>query len=391
MVTFFDGYSRTGAAQNIWALICTVWMTSLIRWTSGKISITPDVLTAAVGENVILSVHHNGSILYFNWFRDGENTANQILGIISGSHPSVGPKSTGRERGLANGSLTITDVRKNDTGNYTVQMQLESEALQGATAQLIVYMPVSKPTVNINNLQPVENGGFITLNCDASSAAETIHWFFNKKPLLTIDTRIFLSANNQTLATTNVSRNDSGEYQCEASNPISSQRSDLLTVAVAYGPEKTTINPAGAQILQAGATITLSCSALSVPEIHRYEWFRNDSILIHHRWKLIITNATSKDEGNYTCVAHNTVTGQSGRASAWIAVLDAVPETDERPASPRLYPAAIAGIVIAVLVAVVLVGASVYFRRKKRTMALSTATENTKETQKNNIDRGESR
>ncbi|KAJ1133247.1 hypothetical protein NDU88_011544, partial [Pleurodeles waltl] len=186
--------------------------------------------------------------------------------------------------------------------------------------------PVTKPTVTSDNSHPVEYNNTVTMTCKTSEAAEKILWFFKNQDLLIDNTRIGLSANNQTLRISNVSRLDSGTYQCKAINTVSDNISDPQTLTVSYGPEDTKIDPSEANTLQAGETLTLSCNTRSVPEIDTYEWFHNN-ISLQFNKTLSVLAVSSKDEGNYTCAAHNNATSKSANASVFIAVKVPAPVT----------------------------------------------------------------
>ncbi|XP_078507133.1 cell adhesion molecule CEACAM6-like [Lissotriton helveticus] len=314
-------HGRWGWIDTAW--VTSVWVTSLFQCTAAQLSITPDVVTAAVGDTVTLSVRREGRFRYCNWFRGaGTDAKDQILGLFGSDPPSYGPKYTGRESVLPDGSLRITDVLTDHSGIYTVEMAVNSGWIQVATSQLRVHALVTKPTVTMTSLQPVEYKDTVTVTCNTSGAAETILWFFDRQHLLIDNTRIVLSQDNQTLKLTYVTRLDSGIYQCKASNPISDITSDPQTLAVSYGPEDTRIDTSGTQILEAGESFSLSCYTRSVPQIDTYEWFINDISLTFNKPQLSVVRVSSKDEGNYTCVARNTATGKSAKASVFIAVKD---------------------------------------------------------------------
>ncbi|XP_069057536.1 carcinoembryonic antigen-related cell adhesion molecule 6-like isoform X2 [Pleurodeles waltl] len=362
------------AGASFRALLHTVLMTSLLRWSAAQLSVSPDVVTAAVGETVTLSVGYRGRLQYFIWYRGGKANANEsILNVFGSGPPTPGPRYTGRETALPDGSLRIRDVQVNYTGSYTVQMNTDLGGLQDPTVQLRVYVPVTKPTVTSDNSHPVEYNNTVTMTCKTSEAAEKILWFFKNQDLLIDNTRIGLSANNQTLRISNVSRLDSGTYQCKAINTVSDNISDPQTLTVSYGPEDTKIDPSEANTLQAGETLTLSCNTRSVPEIDTYEWFHNN-ISLQFNKTLSVLAVSSKDEGNYTCAAHNNATSKSANASVFIAVKDRGPPDNPgntTSLSPLPIPA-IVGIVIASLLAVILVVVLVYYCRTKSSKVQST-------------------
>ena len=66
-------------------------------------------------------------------------------------------------------------------------------------------------------------------------------------------------------------------------------------------------------------TVELICSAKSIPAA-TYTWRFNDSLLSEKTTKLSITKALYKNSGNYTCEAHNSVTGKKAASSHFLSV-----------------------------------------------------------------------
>ncbi|XP_078509041.1 uncharacterized protein LOC144768902 [Lissotriton helveticus] len=140
MVNSLKSWRPGGRVHGRWGWIHTVWVTSLFQCTTAQLSITPDVVTAAVGDTVTLSVRYEGRLEYVAWFRGGGTRRDDVILSLFGSDPPVnGPQSTGRESLLPDGSLRITDVQTNHNGTYTVRMYAEPRGPQVAIAQLRVH------------------------------------------------------------------------------------------------------------------------------------------------------------------------------------------------------------------------------------------------------------
>ncbi|XP_078506507.1 LOW QUALITY PROTEIN: cell adhesion molecule CEACAM6-like, partial [Lissotriton helveticus] len=277
------------------------------------------VTNARVGETAIIPAPVNVNILTFGWYRGTVVDNPQLIYtyFVSTSGQVNGPQYTGRETGRPDGSLQIRDLLTSHTGNYTVNVTPSGAAPVTTTRLLRVYELVTKPTVTSEPSQLVENRGPAVITCDTSSAAVTILWSFNSTSAL--PGNIIPSPDNRTLTITNVSRGDSGIYQCVAMNPVSSSASDPQTLIVAYGPENMRIDPPTSQWLLVGDTLSLSCTAGSVPA-SQYQWHLNGTDLNSPGNTYIIEKVSSKDNGNYTCVADNTVTGLSAQASVSVTV-----------------------------------------------------------------------
>ncbi|XP_078509027.1 uncharacterized protein LOC144768888 [Lissotriton helveticus] len=143
MVNSLKSWRPGGRVHGGWGWIHTVWVTSLFQCTAAQLSITPDVVTAAVGDTVTLSLRYKGRVVYCNWFRGGGGGRDDFILYLDGSRPPPPPvyglQSTGRESLLPDGSLRITDVQTNYTGNYTVLMYMDPGGAHQATGQLRVH------------------------------------------------------------------------------------------------------------------------------------------------------------------------------------------------------------------------------------------------------------
>ncbi|XP_078507427.1 cell adhesion molecule CEACAM6-like [Lissotriton helveticus] len=278
-----------------------------------------DVVTARVGETATLPASVTTGILTFSWYRGTAVLPPQMIlsYVVPGFGVTSGPQSTGRESGYPNGTLYIRDLRTSDTGNYTLNVILTSGTPTESHKQLRVYEPVTKPTVTSEPSQLLENWGPAVITCNNSKAATTILWSFNSTSAL--PGNIIHSPDNRTLSITKVSRGESGIYQCVAMNLVSRSASDPRTLTVAYGPEDVKIYPTGSQVLQVGGKLSLSCTAGSFPGPH-YQWLLNGADLKRPGNTYTIEEVSSRDNGNYTCVAENTVTGLSVKASVFITV-----------------------------------------------------------------------
>ena len=75
-------------------------------------------------------------------------------------------------------------------------------------------------------------GGNVFFTCNATgNPAPTFRWTKNGS-VLTTGSRISLSSDNKQLTLTNVTREDSGQYVCEATNNVETVPSDSATLNV---------------------------------------------------------------------------------------------------------------------------------------------------------------
>nr|XP_043898193.1 opioid-binding protein/cell adhesion molecule homolog [Solea senegalensis] len=118
----------------------------------------------------------------------------------------------------------------------------------------------------------------------------------------------------ENLELTAVTKEQSGSYECIASNEISSPDVRTVQVTVNYPPFISKARSTGIPVGQRGV---LQCEASAVPRAD-FEWYKEDrrlfsglnGVKIENQGKhsmLIFFNVSEEDYGNYTCVAMNTM------------------------------------------------------------------------------------
>ncbi|KAG3256124.1 carcinoembryonic antigen related cell adhesion molecule 1, partial [Ictidomys tridecemlineatus] len=262
---------------------------------------------AAEGTDVLLLVHNaSQNTIGYNWFKG--NTADnrhQIISyMVSTQLTTPGSAFSGREKIYSNGSLLIQNVTQNDTGFYAVQTITANLRVELATGEFRVHEKLPKPNITINNSQPMEGEDSLALTCEPEIHYATYLWKINNQMILDGD-RLKLFNNNRTLTLFNVTRNDTGPYECEIQNPVSASRSDPLTLNISYGPDAPIINPPESHF-RSGTNLNLSCHADSNPPA-QYSWSFNGRPL-ESTQELSILNLSTNNSGSYVCVAHNSVT-----------------------------------------------------------------------------------
>ncbi|KAM4015037.1 cell adhesion molecule CEACAM8-like [Anomaloglossus baeobatrachus] len=343
-----------------WVLL-SVLLVLTMDVTSGQISIQPIPQYPVISGSVTLSLTGiTEKLEVVIWFKGpNKNTENQILTCVPGINPKLvhGPLYNDRITAFNNGSLHIRDLRVSDGGNYTAQLLLVTPA-KDVFVNLTVYEPVTKPRITASTTQPKENGS-LTLTCNTAQAM-TIRWTRNGAG---VPSGAKLSGDNKTLTFSGVKRGDSGEYRCEAQNIVSTSNSDPYTVTVAYGPEKAQIDKTdGAAFVRPGSSITLTCSADSVPP-PEYQWTFSGSDLKEKTSKYTINNAAPKDEGQYTCVAKNTVTLRTATASVYVNVTAEYTEPINQQL-PMIIGVVVAGVLLLILIIALIYLFMIHKRRK---------------------------
>ncbi|XP_073513826.1 cell adhesion molecule CEACAM1-like [Phyllobates terribilis] len=334
--------------------------------TSGQISIQPIPQYLVINGSVTLSLTGiTDKLELVTWYKGLNKTPSyQILNYIPPISPPLVPGFLYNDRFSAfnYGSLHIKGLRLTDEGNYIVAVQTMTSG-QDVYVTLTIYEPVTKPKITASTAQPKENEAF-TLTCNTNNAM-TIRW---TRKGAGVPSGAKLSVDNKTLTFSSVKRGDAGEYRCEAQNLFSTSTSDPYTVTMNYGPDKAQID--GAAFVRPGSSITLTCSADSVPT-PEYQWKRNGSDLQEKTNKYSISNAAPEDEGLYTCVVKNPVTLRTATDSVYVNVTAEYTETISNDIG------IIIGLIIGtILGGVLIISISVFLYRKILTKKRNESLEN---------------
>ncbi|KAF7241166.1 Protein CEPU-1 [Varanus komodoensis] len=114
------------------------------------------------------------------------------------------------------------------------------------------------------------------------------------------------------LEITGITREQSGEYECSASNDVATPVVRRVKVTVNYPPYISDTKNTGVPVGQKGI---LQCEASAVPSAE-FQWYKDDKRLIEGQKglkvenkaffsRLTFFNVSEQDYGNYTCVAYN--------------------------------------------------------------------------------------
>uniref|UniRef100_H3ASP0 Ig-like domain-containing protein n=1 Tax=Latimeria chalumnae TaxID=7897 RepID=H3ASP0_LATCH len=284
---------------------------------SPKISISPNSTELSVGSDILFSCAADSNPpATFTWFLNNTSL---------------------NENGQ---NLTITKIQQNNTGNYSCQA-FNSDTKRYNTARRAVRVLGVKYSyyTNKQNSENLEEKMVVIFKKEKMEQHKKTMWLFNKTQQNTKEC-FLLKHENKCIPTKQLGRTDSGIYQCEASNPVSTSRSDEITLEVSFGPDTPTIILTSNPVL-VGSKVTLNCTAASSPA-PKYEWLVNQTEKGTEQL-LVIESFSFSDAGTYTCWASNSITN----ASNSITNLRSMNQIDLQLAeAPSLSGGAVAGIVI---------------------------------------------
>ncbi|XP_028698666.2 pregnancy-specific beta-1-glycoprotein 11-like [Macaca mulatta] len=284
----------------------------LIFWnspTTAQVTIEAQPTNISEGNDVLLLVHNlpknpAAYIWYKGQIMDLQNYITAYT--IDTERIIFGPAYSGRERVYSNASLLIQSVNQKDAGSYSVKIIKRGYRTEGVTGHFTLYVETPKPYISSSNLNPREGMETVTLSCDPDTPNASYLWWINGQSL-PISPRLQLSENNRTLILFGVTKRTAGPYECQMKSPVSSSRSDPVTLNPVYGPDVPSILAPVRYYYYTGENIHLYCFADSNPPAE-YSWKINGKFLQSGQ-ELYIRDITTKHDGLYGCSARNSATG----------------------------------------------------------------------------------
>ncbi|KAL6100272.1 uncharacterized protein ACO6RY_01916 [Pungitius sinensis] len=256
-------------------------------------------------------------------------------------------------------TLGVIHTRRfgNKEGNYTCKAQNKktNRMVSSVPVGIAVIEPISRADVSGPAATLIAGNSSANISCWVTGGSvETTKWLKDNEPLAP-GGRLLFSTNMTWLMIDPLQKEDSGEYTCELINSVSKAKGSYKMV-VNYGPELVAVM--GEKAVEVNAKVALDCSALSIPRAN-FTWKFNNTMTDVKTARYVIEAANYKNTGMYTCEAHNSVTGKTAEFSHFLSV------KEKGALDEGLSDGAIAGIVIAVLVALAASIALIIYCRQK--------------------------
>ncbi|XP_006903573.1 PREDICTED: carcinoembryonic antigen-related cell adhesion molecule 5-like, partial [Elephantulus edwardii] len=159
--------------------------------------------------------------------------SNLTLLCSSDSHPPAQYKwSISGIPGPNGQTLFIPSLSRTHSGVYTCAASNPISGFQSSVdTSITVSETLPQPNITVSNLSPVEHVDSISLKCLPPRSTTRIQWYINGQNLFTRG-YTELSPDHRTLTLWNITRNDTGHYQCESWNSATSSISNSTLVKV---------------------------------------------------------------------------------------------------------------------------------------------------------------
>lgn len=239
------------------------------------------------------------------------------VATLTATEENVNDPYIGRATIDANGTLTLTKLTVEDSGEYILSLIDTHAENHIGRINLQVMVPVSEVKIESHTVI-IGEAHVVTLNCTAKGTFLNYKWVNVSTPITGDGQRITMDQDeiSGTLTFSPLNRYDLAKpTYCEASNSISRDRSSNMTLIMPYGPESVTISPkAPPAFVASQSDFSMNCSSESHPEA-TYAWFHEDTQLTTTGPTLTVQDiekqGLGKTRASYTCKATNSKTGKT--------------------------------------------------------------------------------
>lgn len=303
-------------------------------------------LLVASGTNAVFTVQTVPNVPLIRW----TDSAATTLAMWVNGGPVLMPVQQFQGRITVSATqFTISSCQISDSGNYSVSVEPSSTSglsVNTCSVQLKVFDAVSGVSLSLPSL-PLE-GGNVSVSCSWTAGSQvSVVWGKAGAPLSS-DSHISISSGS--LLINSASRQDSGQYSCTVSNPVSAQTAKG-NLNIYYGPDSPQLTKSSNQCVgggdaTVGQSVLLSCTSASLPPAS-FTWQINGQTVSSSQsasGSLTLQIFSTNQSGSYVCTAHNGITGGASSQQINLAIVGTC-----------LSAGAVAGIVVGCFVALLII------------------------------------
>ncbi|XP_064162131.1 B-cell receptor CD22 isoform X1 [Anguilla rostrata] len=257
---------------------------------STSVTVSPPGAIMA-GSSVTLSCRSSGEppVESYAWFRDRQ----------SGSLPdSFKPQ------------LYLRKTRPSDFGLYYCVARNSLGFERSSPALLnITYAPTGTEAL-VSPGGDITEGSSVNLTCRSSANPPVARYAWHQVS----GARSWGRGSLQNLSFPSVRAHHAGRYYCTAWSPLGQETSVPVGLPVLYAPKNTSVSARPSSEIDAGTSVTLTCSSNANPAVENYTWFRVDEA---EAWvtrsgpSYTIAEVSPGEGGRYYCQARNRIGAHS--------------------------------------------------------------------------------
>ena len=249
------------------------------------ITLSPSSQTVATSNSVTFTAAATGTgPLIWQWRKNGTNLVN-----------------TTTTTGATTPTLTLLNVRTNDTGNYAAFV---TNIFGKATSEIATLNVLTRPAITGNPTNRLaKTGTNVTFAVTATGTGPLAYQWFKNGSLLTDGGNISGAATN-ILRIASLTVGDAGNYSVTVANAVGNATSASATLTILELPAIVTQPASQSVTLSNAATLTVSATGASL----RYQWRKNaKAISGATNANFSIATVKTSDVGTYSVVVTNLV------------------------------------------------------------------------------------
>ncbi|XP_032363033.1 B-cell receptor CD22, partial [Etheostoma spectabile] len=280
----------------------------------------------------------------------GDIMKNNSVTLTCSSDANPAAKYTwykGTQRLLSEGpQLVFSSIQPSNSGQYYCTAHNELGRTSESVFINVKYGP-KRPSVSVSPSAEIVEGSSVTLTCssDANPAANYT-WYKENQKLLQGPESIYHFSS--------ISSEDRGNYQCTSENQFGRTTSTSLVLDVQYGPKRPSVSVSPSAEIVEGSSVNLTCSSDANPAAN-YTWYKENEDSPKASGQIFtITDVRPEHSGDYSCEAQN----RRGRQSSTLHLTVAA----------GAWKSASTGTITVVLLAILLLAAFLWFRRKNKSV-----------------------